>query len=149
MAADAGRLFIVLFGGLVEGNVRSCLRSRSVEVDVNLSLTPPLFLPHPAFPFLLQSSELVKAYPPFVNFFEMSKETIVRCEKLKPRFHAFLKVGTLLQSSTRLDQSNEFNFFFLFRCLCCQEVYRLFVLSYLQIGLGGFLNKDLGPIGFH
>lgn len=40
----------------------------------------------------LQSKELVKAYPPFVNFFEMSKETIVRCEKQKPRFHAFLKV---------------------------------------------------------
>lgn len=34
----------------------------------------------------------MKAYPPFVNFFEMSKETIVRCEKQKPRFHAFLKV---------------------------------------------------------
>lgn len=70
----------------------------------------------------------------------MSKETIVRCEKLKPRFHAFLKVGTLLQSNTRLDQSIFF---------CCLEVYRLVVLSYLQIGLGGFLNKDLGPIGFH
>lgn len=42
--------------------------------------------------FLCQSGELVKAYPPFVNFFEMSKETIVKCEKQKPRFHAFLKV---------------------------------------------------------
>ncbi|XP_075901030.1 protein ECT2 isoform X3 [Nelusetta ayraudi] len=42
---------------------------------------------------LKYSSELVKAYPPFVNFFEMSKETIVRCEKLKPRFHAFLKIN--------------------------------------------------------
>lgn len=42
-----------------------------------------------------QSKELVKAYPPFVNFFEMSKETIVRCEKQKPRFHAFLKVWLL------------------------------------------------------
>uniref|UniRef100_A0A8C7YVW9 Epithelial cell transforming 2 n=1 Tax=Oryzias sinensis TaxID=183150 RepID=A0A8C7YVW9_9TELE len=39
------------------------------------------------------SKELVKAYPPFVNFFEMSKETIVRCEKQKPRFHAFLKIN--------------------------------------------------------
>ncbi|KAM7013062.1 protein ECT2 [Tautogolabrus adspersus] len=38
-------------------------------------------------------SELVRAYPPFVNFFEMSKETIVRCEKQKPRFHAFLKIN--------------------------------------------------------
>ncbi|XP_042368762.1 protein ECT2 isoform X1 [Plectropomus leopardus] len=42
---------------------------------------------------LKYSKELVKAYPPFVNFFEMSKETIVRCEKLKPRFHAFLKIN--------------------------------------------------------
>ncbi|XP_053177632.1 protein ECT2 isoform X1 [Scomber japonicus] len=42
---------------------------------------------------LKYSEKLVKAYPPFVNFFEMSKETIVRCEKLKPRFHAFLKIN--------------------------------------------------------
>ncbi|XP_072516448.1 protein ECT2 isoform X1 [Salminus brasiliensis] len=42
---------------------------------------------------LKYSGELVKAYPPFVNFFEMSKETIVRCEKQKPRFHAFLKIN--------------------------------------------------------
>ncbi|XP_063057906.1 protein ECT2 isoform X3 [Engraulis encrasicolus] len=42
---------------------------------------------------LKYSRDLVKAYPPFVNFFEMSKETIVRCEKLKPRFHAFLKIN--------------------------------------------------------
>uniref|UniRef100_A0A8C5DCC4 Epithelial cell transforming 2 n=1 Tax=Gouania willdenowi TaxID=441366 RepID=A0A8C5DCC4_GOUWI len=43
--------------------------------------------------FLKYSKELVRAYPPFVNFFEMSKETIVRCEKSKPRFHAFLKIN--------------------------------------------------------
>ncbi|XP_030290258.1 protein ECT2 isoform X2 [Sparus aurata] len=42
---------------------------------------------------LKYSKELVKAYPPFVNFFEMSKDTIVRCEKQKPRFHAFLKIN--------------------------------------------------------
>uniref|UniRef100_A0A7N6A3V8 Epithelial cell transforming 2 n=1 Tax=Anabas testudineus TaxID=64144 RepID=A0A7N6A3V8_ANATE len=42
---------------------------------------------------LKYSKELVKTYPPFVNFFEMSKETIVRCEKQKPRFHAFLKIN--------------------------------------------------------
>ena len=35
---------------------------------------------------------MLKTYPSFVNFFEMSKDTIVKCEKLKPRFHAFLKV---------------------------------------------------------
>ncbi|XP_075058251.1 protein ECT2 isoform X8 [Mixophyes fleayi] len=39
------------------------------------------------------SNDLVKTYPPFVNFFEMSKETIIQCEKLKPRFHAFLKIN--------------------------------------------------------
>ncbi|XP_034563834.1 protein ECT2 isoform X4 [Notolabrus celidotus] len=42
---------------------------------------------------LKYSRELVRAYPPFVNFFEMSKDTIVRCEKQKPRFHAFLKIN--------------------------------------------------------
>uniref|UniRef100_A0A4W6FZ33 Epithelial cell transforming 2 n=1 Tax=Lates calcarifer TaxID=8187 RepID=A0A4W6FZ33_LATCA len=42
---------------------------------------------------LKYSKELVRTYPPFVNFFEMSKETIVRCEKQKPRFHAFLKIN--------------------------------------------------------
>ncbi|XP_043926707.1 protein ECT2 [Protopterus annectens] len=43
--------------------------------------------------FLNYSKDLVKAYPPFVNFFEMSKLTIVNCEKQKPRFHAFLKIA--------------------------------------------------------
>ncbi|CAI9595448.1 unnamed protein product [Staurois parvus] len=38
---------------------------------------------------LSYSRDLVKTYPPFVNFFEMSKETILKCEKQKPRFHAF------------------------------------------------------------
>ncbi|KAG8445174.1 hypothetical protein GDO86_010083 [Hymenochirus boettgeri] len=43
--------------------------------------------------FLTYSKDLVKIYPPFVNFFEMSKETIITCEKQKPRFHAFLKIN--------------------------------------------------------
>ncbi|KAJ7401381.1 hypothetical protein BTVI_96708 [Pitangus sulphuratus] len=42
---------------------------------------------------IIQSKDLLKTYPPFVNFFEMSKETITRCEKQKPRFHAFLKIN--------------------------------------------------------
>ncbi|XP_075426892.1 protein ECT2 isoform X10 [Ascaphus truei] len=42
---------------------------------------------------LTYSKDLVKIYPPFVNFFEMSKETIIKCERLKPRFHAFLKIN--------------------------------------------------------
>ena len=35
---------------------------------------------------------MVKVYPPFVNYFEMTKETVVRCDRDIPRFHAFLKV---------------------------------------------------------
>ncbi|XP_070609747.1 protein ECT2 isoform X2 [Erythrolamprus reginae] len=42
---------------------------------------------------LKYSKDLVKTYPPFVNFFEMSKETITKCEKQNPRFHAFLKIN--------------------------------------------------------
>ncbi|CAI8002154.1 Protein ECT2 [Geodia barretti] len=42
---------------------------------------------------LLQSDELLRVYPPFVNFFEMSKEALARCERVYPRFHAFLKVS--------------------------------------------------------
>ncbi|XP_021562505.1 protein ECT2 isoform X5 [Carlito syrichta] len=43
--------------------------------------------------FLKYAKDLIKTYPPFVNFFEMSKETIIKCEKQKPRFHAFLKIN--------------------------------------------------------
>ncbi|KAM9604738.1 protein ECT2 isoform 2-T3 [Trichechus inunguis] len=43
--------------------------------------------------FLKYSKDLIKTYPPFVNFFEMRKETIIKCEKQKPRFHAFLKIN--------------------------------------------------------
>ena len=44
-----------------------------------------------------------KAYPQFVNYFDMAKETIVRCDEERPRFHAFLKVSCLflnVKSST-------------------------------------------------
>ncbi|KAK3726892.1 hypothetical protein QZH41_016690, partial [Actinostola sp. cb2023] len=34
---------------------------------------------------------LCKVYPPFVNYFEMSKETVTKHDKENPRFHAFLK----------------------------------------------------------
>lgn len=37
--------------------------------------------------------DLVKAYPPFVNFFEQMKETLVTCDQNNPRFHAFLKIN--------------------------------------------------------
>ncbi|GAB1606611.1 protein ECT2-like isoform X1 [Argonauta hians] len=42
---------------------------------------------------LKHADKLVKTYPPFVNFFEKTKESILECEKKNPRFHAFLKVS--------------------------------------------------------
>ena len=44
------------------------------------------------FVFFAQADALLKCYPPFVNYFEKTKETIHNCDKEKPRFHAFLKV---------------------------------------------------------
>ncbi|XP_033759920.1 protein ECT2-like isoform X1 [Pecten maximus] len=41
---------------------------------------------------LKHADALLKAYPPFVNYFEQTKETIAKCDKTNPRFHAFLKV---------------------------------------------------------
>lgn len=41
---------------------------------------------------LNQADALTRAYPSFVNFFEQTKETIAKCDKTNPRFHAFLKV---------------------------------------------------------
>ncbi|XP_078378862.1 protein ECT2-like [Oculina patagonica] len=37
------------------------------------------------------AEDMVKVYPPFVNYFEMTKETVTRCDRDIPRFHAFLK----------------------------------------------------------
>ena len=42
---------------------------------------------------LRQSDALLRVYPPFVNFFDMSKEALQRCDRMYPRFHAFLKVS--------------------------------------------------------
>ncbi|QQP40266.1 Protein ECT2like, partial [Caligus rogercresseyi] len=41
---------------------------------------------------LKYADELEKTYPPFVNFFETSKNCLMECGNAKPRFHAFLKV---------------------------------------------------------
>lgn len=41
--------------------------------------------------FVTHSIDLLKAYPPFVNFFEDTKKTIITCDIKYPRFHAFLK----------------------------------------------------------
>lgn len=42
---------------------------------------------------------MVKVYPPFVNYFEMTKETVTRCDRDVPRFHAFLKVNIAIPSN--------------------------------------------------
>ncbi|XP_043486046.1 protein ECT2 isoform X5 [Polistes fuscatus] len=42
--------------------------------------------------FLKFAPDLVKAYPPYVNFFENTKEMLDQCDQNKPRFHAFLKI---------------------------------------------------------
>ena len=42
--------------------------------------------------YLDNADALLKTYPPFVNFYEKTKEMIVNCDKTKPRFHAFLKI---------------------------------------------------------
>lgn len=36
---------------------------------------------------------LIKAYPPYVNFFEQMKCTLQQCDAQNPRFHAFLKIN--------------------------------------------------------
>ena len=51
--------------------------------------------------FLSQAEELQRVYPPFVNYFEMAKETLNRCNKLYPRFHAFLKLNESLPECGR------------------------------------------------
>uniref|UniRef100_A0A0K2SYG9 Protein ECT2like [Megachile rotundata] n=1 Tax=Lepeophtheirus salmonis TaxID=72036 RepID=A0A0K2SYG9_LEPSM len=42
--------------------------------------------------FLKYADDLEKTYPPFVNFFETTKNCLLECGNAKPRFHAFLKV---------------------------------------------------------
>lgn len=37
------------------------------------------------------SKDLLRAYPPYINYFEEMKEVLTRCDQSKPRFHAFLK----------------------------------------------------------
>ena len=42
--------------------------------------------------FLKYTTDLMKAYPPYVNFFENTKDMLDQCDQNKPRFHAFLKI---------------------------------------------------------
>ena len=54
---------------------------------------PVYFIPNPNyFSFDQKADALLKTYPPFVNFYEKTKDAIVNCDKVKPRFHAFLKI---------------------------------------------------------
>ncbi|KAG1708541.1 Protein ECT2 [Nymphon striatum] len=52
------------------------------EVKIIFGNVPPIH----------ESKNLVKAYPPFVNFFEKTKDSLNHCDSTKPRFHAFLKL---------------------------------------------------------
>lgn len=42
---------------------------------------------------LKHSNDLLKAYPPYVNFFEQMKEALAQCDTQNARFHAFLKIN--------------------------------------------------------
>lgn len=46
-------------------------------------------------------NDLIKAYPPYVNFFEQMKETLVQCDQTNPRFHAFLKINQAMPECGR------------------------------------------------
>lgn len=95
-------LFKVLFKLLPETDIENSFKQTSVWNIILVFVWTFFWMPLSPVSLSLQSKELVKAYPPFVNFFEMSKDTIVRCEKQKPRFHAFLKVWPLLLFCRRL-----------------------------------------------
>ncbi|KAF4533316.1 hypothetical protein B566_EDAN004437 [Ephemera danica] len=41
---------------------------------------------------LKYKNAMLKAYPPFINFFEDTKKMLALCDESKPRFHAFLKI---------------------------------------------------------
>jgi hypothetical protein len=43
--------------------------------------------------FLENRDKLLKAYPPYINFFEQMKAAVIQCEQNKPRFQAFLKLN--------------------------------------------------------
>lgn len=40
---------------------------------------------------LKSAADMLKSYPPFVNFFENTREMLNKCDESKQRFHAFLK----------------------------------------------------------
>ncbi|KHJ39950.1 BRCA1 protein [Trichuris suis] len=54
--------------------------------------------------WLSNAEEMVKVYPPYINFYERTKEMLNFCDRTKPRFHAFLKVAFELLKNT--EKSN-------------------------------------------
>lgn len=142
MAANVGRLFIVLFGGLVEGNVKSCLRSRSVQEAVNLSLTPSLFLPPP----VQRAGQGLPALCQLLWDEQRDYRQVWKAEASISRLPEGRYEHLCSPAPDSINQISLLLFSFLFLgCLCRLEDSRRLLLSYLHIGLGGFLKKDLWP----
>jgi hypothetical protein len=85
----------------------------------------------------LQQAELIKAYPPFVNSFDKAKETLIECDRTKPRFHAFLKARESRPECLRQTLSE----------LLIRPVQRLGSVTLLLRG-GIFLKRDLTIFNF-
>ena len=49
------------------------------------------------------SSDLTKAYPPYINFLESTREMLDKCDQNKPQFHDFLK---LCQNKTECSRQS-------------------------------------------
>ncbi|KAJ8983138.1 hypothetical protein NQ317_014713 [Molorchus minor] len=60
----------------------------NTEVNLIFGKLPPIYETHVK---MLDEFQLLKAYPPFINYFEEMKEVLLQCDQNKPRFHAFLK----------------------------------------------------------
>lgn len=42
--------------------------------------------------YLKYAEDILKAYPPYINYFEDSKKKLQELDRTNPRFHAFLKI---------------------------------------------------------
>ena len=51
---------------------------------------------------------MTKSYPQFVNYFDMAKETVKKCDEERPRFHAFLKVFTYISRCITILSKHNF-----------------------------------------
>lgn len=80
--------------------------------------------------------ELIKAYPPYVNFFEKMKETLLQCDASNPRFHAFLKINQAKPECGRQTLQD----------LMIRPVQRLPSISLL---LNGKFFSPLKPLEYH